>query len=280
MFIGQAIQSSIQWYERPLAAVPTVQESEDRIARLLAAHDARRNSASTVHSPFFSVDEIRREVDDRLGNPLYPIRTLENLLGYAGTLVPFMLLGFLLWQTGVLRRSWEHRRLLVVFLVVGGGIGVSTGWCSDALYERGLLLRFGLTEPLTPWLQAVDGFCRDISRPTLDLAYIGLVGLLLSSTWWSHVLRTLAPAGRMAFTNYVLHCILPPVLFPLLFGWWLPEPGTTQAVLKVSGVFIFLVLFSTWWMKRFHFGPFEWLWRSLTYWKLQPMRVRPSSPTT
>jgi uncharacterized protein len=52
-------------------------------------------------------------------------------------------------------------------------------------------------------------------------------------------------------------------------------PGITPAetALKVTGVFILLVLFSTWWLKRFRFGPFEWLWRSLTYWKLQPMRV-------
>ena len=47
-------------------------------------------------------------------------------------------------------------------------------------------------------------------------------------------------------------------------------------MIKVTVVFGLLVVFSTYWMRHFRFGPFEWLWRSLTYWKLQPMRVERS----
>ena len=38
------------------------------------------------------------------------------------------------------------------------------------------------------------------------------------------------------------------------------------------GLYTVQVLYSHWWLQRFRFGPAEWLWRSITYWKLQPMR--------
>ena len=45
-----------------------------------------------------------------------------------------------------------------------------------------------------------------------------------------------------------------------------------QMLLVVIGVWVVLLLISPWWLARFHFGPLEWLWRSLTYWKLQPLK--------
>ena len=54
-------------------------------------------------------------------------------------------------------------------------------------------------------------------------------------------------------------------------GWGKVGPliGVTLAVLN----FPVLVLLSMWWIRRFRFGPAEWLWRTLTYGRLQPMRV-------
>jgi uncharacterized protein len=45
-------------------------------------------------------------------------------------------------------------------------------------------------------------------------------------------------------------------------------------LLMATGFAIFLAVFSTWWLKRFRFGPFEWLLRSFTYWKWQPMKKK------
>jgi uncharacterized protein len=80
----------------------------------------------------------------------------------------------------------------------------------------------------------------------------------------------LAAVGRMALTNYLAQTLICTFIF---FGWglgyfarverkWLP--------LFVIGVWLLQLLWSPWWLARFHFGPLEWLWRSLTYARRQP----------
>jgi uncharacterized protein len=80
----------------------------------------------------------------------------------------------------------------------------------------------------------------------------------------------LAAVGRMALTNYLAQTLICTFIF---FGWglgyfahferkWLP--------LFVVGVWILELAWSPWWLRRFRFGPLEWLWRSLTYGKRQP----------
>ncbi len=75
-------------------------------------------------------------------------------------------------------------------------------------------------------------------------------------------------------TNYLLlSLIYVGIFYSYGLGLWGkvgPLVGVSLAVL----IFPVLVLLSTWWIRRFRFGPAEWLWRTLTYGKLQPMRVR------
>jgi uncharacterized protein len=55
--------------------------------------------------------------------------------------------------------------------------------------------------------------------------------------------------------------------------------GPTLASTLAVAIFVTLMLLSTWWLKHFRFGPAEWLWRTLTYGKLQSMRLQPSLAT-
>ena len=78
----------------------------------------------------------------------------------------------------------------------------------------------------------------------------------------------------MALTNYALQALLPA----LLFGVY--TPGLSQLVLGVwLTIFVLLlvigfqVVLSQVWMRFYRFGPLEWLWRSLTYWRPQAMRL-------
>ena len=76
----------------------------------------------------------------------------------------------------------------------------------------------------------------------------------------------------MAFTNYIMQTILCTLIFYGhglgLFG----SMGRTEQALLVLGVWILQLFLSPLWLKHFQFGPLEWVWRSLTYWRLQPMR--------
>ena len=85
-------------------------------------------------------------------------------------------------------------------------------------------------------------------------------------------LHWLAPAGRMALTNYLVQSIVCTLVFyGYGLGFFEHLPRVWQVPVAL-GLFAIQVLYSQWWMARFRFGPAEWLWRSITYWKLQPMR--------
>jgi uncharacterized protein len=84
-------------------------------------------------------------------------------------------------------------------------------------------------------------------------------------------LRAIANAGRMALTNYLLQI----ALLDLLFSGYAVGLGQIRPVFGLAAAiacFAAEVAFSTLWLRRFRFGPAEWLWRSLTYGQPQPMR--------
>jgi len=89
----------------------------------------------------------------------------------------------------------------------------------------------------------------------------------------------LTDMGKMALTNYLLPDIFFIPVFFLIFNLWAKVPAIQQ-VLMATTFSIFLAWFSTWWLKRYNFGPFEWLLRSFTYWKWQPMNKKETIQTT
>src|ERR1044072_199547 len=88
-------------------------------------------------------------------------------------------------------------------------------------------------------------------------------------------MQVLAPVGRMALTNYLLESAVSLWLYD---GWGLGFVGRlppSRCVAVTLAVFALQVLFSHLWWSRFRFGPAEWLWRTLTYGGVQPMRLAP-----
>lgn len=107
----------------------------------------------------------------------------------------------------------------------------------------------------------------------LALAYASGIVLLAQQNRWSRILRPFQSLGRMALTVYLSGTAMATVLF---YGYgfgqlYLLGPAATTAY----AVLFFAVQagFCSWWLKRFRFGPAEWLWRSLSYLKWQPLRI-------
>jgi uncharacterized protein len=88
------------------------------------------------------------------------------------------------------------------------------------------------------------------------------------------LLRPFAAVGQTALSNYLLTSFLCQMVF--VFGPWklYGQMEYYQLLYVVSGVWTVNLVLSPLWLRAFEFGPCEWLWRSLTYWKLQPMRLR------
>jgi uncharacterized protein len=104
------------------------------------------------------------------------------------------------------------------------------------------------------------------------LGHIGLVMLVCKLGLLQWLTKGLAAIGRMALTNYLMHSVICATLF---FGWgfgiW-GELSRFETMGVVLAILAFQFIFSQLWLSAFRFGPTEWLWRTLTYWRVQPMR--------
>ncbi len=104
------------------------------------------------------------------------------------------------------------------------------------------------------------------------LGWVGLVMLACKTAAAGAITRPLAAVGRMALTNYLMQTIICTTIF---YGHGFGKFGEfsrVEQLLTVLGVLAFQLIVSPIWLRYFRFGPFEWLWRSLTYLKVQPMR--------
>ena len=102
----------------------------------------------------------------------------------------------------------------------------------------------------------------------LSLSYVSAIVLLVNRGRLSAFNSYLAPAGRMALTNYLMHSIICTTLF-LSYGFGLfNQINPFQGILLTMLIFSLQILYSNWWLKRFSYGPFEWIWRKLTYAKM------------
>jgi uncharacterized protein len=77
----------------------------------------------------------------------------------------------------------------------------------------------------------------------------------------------------MALTNYLTHSLIYLLVFYGFGIALLGRVGATFCLVLSVAIFAAQILFSSWWLRHFRFGPVEWLWRSLTYGSHQPMRL-------
>jgi uncharacterized protein len=111
-----------------------------------------------------------------------------------------------------------------------------------------------------------------VPQLVLALGYGALVVSLCQSEAFRNAMGGVAAIGRTALTNYLLQGVMYVfVLYGFGFGL-LNMLGATTCLLLAVLTFIVQVQLSHWWVRRFQFGPMEWVWRSLTYGQMQPMR--------
>jgi uncharacterized protein len=185
---------------------------------------------------------------------------------------------------------------VVGMMLIGMGLmklGVLSARLGTRSYAWMALTGFGISVPLT-WLVShhrlesdfalVQDVLRDstydLGRLTGALGYIGLVMLICRTGFLPRARARLAAAGQMALSNYILQTLICTTLF---YGYGFGLFGHLERY-QVLALAILIWAFQLWlsplWLRHFRFGPLEWLWRSLTYWKRQPMRLRaaPEAP--
>jgi len=185
-----------------------------------------------------------------------------------------MLLGMALYKWGFLTGQWSNRAYVKV-LLIGYCIGlplVTYSFYDDFLYNPNLeaTLRRMELESIR-WVGLIYPF----QRILLVMAHVSALILLYKSGYVQGLFRRLEAVGQMAFTNYIMHSVICTLFF---FGYGLnyfAELDYYQIYYVVLAIWILQLIVSPLWLRHFLFGPLEWLWRSLTYWKVQPF-LRPT----
>jgi len=236
------------YFFMPLLPIPVSWPSPDVLERHVA-------EASQVF-PTQGYVEIRRFSWDELALllPLH-VYIFPRTLG-------LMLLGVLGWRIRWLSliRTHTNFSLVTSFAAIVAGASFTI-----------------ITAPPAAEIESLPGVIRYLAPGAgpvlLAMGYAGLfVGAIEFPSIW-RAARFLAPTGRMAFTNYIMQSVVMGWIF---FGYGLGlynQMGAAAGLALAIAIFAAQVVFSTWWLKHWRFGPIEWLWRSLMYGKAQPMRV-------
>jgi uncharacterized protein len=178
-------------------------------------------------------------------------------------MLTMMLVGIAFAKMGVLaaKRSTQF----YTWMLVGGyGIGLPIGSVAAWLaYKQGF-------EPL----QTVFVFTTyQAARIAMTLGHMSALLLLCKAGLLSGLQKRLAAVGQTAFSNYIAHSLIYGLVF---YGYGFNLFDKLQRYrlyYVVLGMWVFSLVASPMWLARYRFGPLEWCWRSLTYWKRQPMRL-------
>ena len=186
---------------------------------------------------------------------------IQAFLFFGWETLAYMLLGMAALKTGFLTGAWpdrSYRRIVWTGFAIGIPAYAILAWqLLDANFSVLSLFTWSITATV-PF------------RVPMILATASLVILLTRRR--TGLTDRIAAAGRAAFTNYLGTSLVMTFLF---YGWGLGLYGTlprAELWLLVVAMWAIMLLWSRPWLDRFRYGPFEWLWRSLARWQLQPMR--------
>lgn len=181
----------------------------------------------------------------------------QVIAGY-GVMPGLLVIGLALARFGVHRRLGSHTGSWVVVTLLFGAITAAYWWSVRAGVDL-LRLSFGLAS-LPEQLAGVAG----------GLFYASLLVLLMRLGLRGVLGAVFAPMGRMALTNYLLATVLILALSPVLgiedVSDW---PQITGLVI---GIIVVQAVWSALWLAAFRYGPAEWVWRCITWWRVAPFR--------
>lgn len=181
--------------------------------------------------------------------------------------IALMLLGMALYRSGFFSGAWASRHYRAA-MIVGYGI------CLPLYIPLVLWIDRSHFDPIT--LLLTDRLHLALLRPFVTLAHAALIVTLVGrapGAWWP---ARLAAVGRVAFSNYLGASLVGTFLF---YGYglgWFGHLSRWQLYPVVLALWAVMLLWSPWWLRRFAYGPLEWLWRSLSRGHWQRMRHTPS----
>ncbi len=246
---GAQIKALADWREIEKTMIPS-------------REDAKQNTAR-MKSNYGTVAGYLRPLAFQIQTKFLPLEIWDSLA--------LMLLGLALFQWGFLSGNWSRESY---WKVVGLGYGIGLPLVIYSVYYD--LTHFSTLEANLAQMEKVPihwtGLIYPFQRLLLVMAHAAGIILIYKAGLVQGLFRRLEAVGQMAFTNYIMHSVICTLFF---FGYGLnyyAELQYYQLYYLVAAIWTLQLLISPIWLRHFRFGPLEWLWRSLTYWHLQPMR--------
>ncbi len=178
----------------------------------------------------------------------------------------FMFIGMAFYKNGILTGNASVKIYWALF-IAGLGLGLVVSYFRLQPLLDTKFNRFDYTKRIV-----VEYY--EVSRTLRSLGIFGLLMLLYKSGLFGWLFQLMRPVGQMAFTNYLAQSLICAVYF---YGFGFGRYGYLQRYeiyYVVAAIWIVEIAWSHVWLRYFRFGPLEWAWRSLTYWKLQPLKRR------
>ena len=209
---------------------------------------------------------------------LYPLRRIDaKKLIYGGATL------WLLLSVFITDDSTQYALRAPVMMLLGMGLyrlGIINAKREPGWYKKVMLRSFTVGMPVCVVAAVLmlgdDGdtgfFINNFGVPFMALGYVCLVMMICTLSKLPRVQSRLAAAGQMALTNYLMQTVLGIIII---------ETMNEIKGERVSAFWMMIAMFIIWtiqlswsspWMKKFRFGPVEWLWRTATYLKVQPFR--------
>ncbi|MFT3807604.1 DUF418 domain-containing protein [Arenimonas sp.] len=240
---------------------PSPEDAAKRVV-MLAEHEKMREQATYAYSSGSYAEATTQRAADTA-------KQVGETGGFMFFLLGVFLTGAAIIRSGVLSRSAEHlpalRRFRNLMLPIGFAMMALSTWLGTG---------FPMDNMAFPQATQLAGYLG--AGLVLALAYGATLVVALHGAFGPWLQRWLAPAGRMALTNYLTQSVVCTLIFYHYgLGLW-GQVGRAGQVLLVFGIYGAQLLLSRWWLARFNYGPMEWLWRSITYWRLPAMRKTPA----
>ncbi len=273
-YLHTAIVSTLATAETPSQVLEEAEQTEQQTNQHVEDEDEDTDSGDSWN-PYAGERAVRVHSEGDLSEVLaYNIqfsvtRRTSSWVNYLWMSVPLplMLAGFFIGRRKILERIHDEIPLLRKAFWLGLGFGIAGTWFSQVLFGWAAMAGWD------PWVWFAGSVLWVLAGWSMALGYGAGIVLLIQRDFWQMCLGPLQAVGRLALTNFLLQTLICTTLF-YSYGLGLyGKVGPVDAALLAIAIYLLQVALSILWVRRFRFGPAEWLWRSATYGRLQPMRI-------
>lgn len=168
-----------------------------------------------------------------------------------------MLLGIAFFKLKILTAEKSYG-FYVTMVLIGYGIGLSVNYYEIRTIMDSNFSFLGFSKSYLSY---------DLGRVTVAMGHIALIMIFCKSNFLTWLKNRLAAVGKMALTNYIMHSIICMFVFTGVGFGLFGKLQRHELLYVVFSIWIFQLIVSPIWLKYYHFGPLEWLWRYLSYLK-------------